>query len=375
VVVDEKPDPSDQPFASLADVASITDPHAKLVANIRVQAHGCRQSGSPFYGALFDQMADDVERRGSFWVLLEPFASEPFGTVRPLRVMGAIHKLVLSGQAPALAAHFASVGGDGDAEIAWPIIVATVRDRPAVFAEALERPVQTNEVTRSVALVGGFLWLAREWQLPLALRELGCSGGLNLRVDRYWYQQGARGWGDPASSVRFVDCFRDGEPPFATPLTIVDRRGCDRFPIDVTTEDGALSLLGFVWPGQGERFVLLRDALAAARSLPAELEQADAVEWVGRVARERPPGSTTVIYHSIVWQYLDDAQRATIVDALHEAGTTATREAPLAWLRLEPAAGTASPVELRVSTWPQGDERLLALAGFHRDPVRWLANG
>ena len=365
---------SESPFATVAQAAAITDPHTKLVAHIRVQAHGCRQSGSPFYGALFDQMADDVDGHGSWWRLLRPFASEPFGTVRPLRVIGAVHKLVLEGRAPALAAHFPSVGGDGDAVAAWPIVVALIGAHPALFAEALERPVQTNEVARSVGLVGGFLWLAREGQLPLALREVGCSGGLNLRVDRYWYEQGARGWGDANSPVRFVDCFRDGSPPFGAPLRIVDRRGCDRLPIDVTTDDGATTLLGFVWPGQDERFTSLRDALVAARPVTVALEQADAVDWIARVARRRQPGTMTVVYHSIVWQYLDDGERDRIVRSLHDAGASATSDAPLAWLRLEPAAGTQSPVELRVTTWPSGEERLLALAGFHRDPVRWLAD-
>ena len=363
----------DKPL-TVAEAAAITDPHAKLIANIKVQAHGCRQSGSPFYGALFDRMAGDIEQHGPLWPLLQPFAHEPFGTVRPLRVMGAVHKLVLLGAVPALAAHFPSVGGDGDADAAWPHVVATIDARATLFEEALERPVQTNEVTRSVGLVGGFLWLAREMKLPLALREVGCSGGLNLRVDRYWYQQGARGWGDAASQVRFVDCFRDGVPPFDAPLRIADRRGCDRFPIDVTSDDGATTLLGFVWPGQEERFALLRDALAAARPLPVDIERAEAGDWIGRVAREREPGATTVVYHSIVWQYLDDSERERIVQALHDAGAGATRDAPLAWLRLEPPAGTQSPVELRITTWPGGEERLLALAGFHRDPVRWVAD-
>jgi hypothetical protein len=358
---------------SVAEAAAITDPHEKLLANIRVQAHGCRQQGSPFYGALFDRMAGDVEQRGPFWRLLEPVAHEGFVTVRPLRVIGAVHKLVLSGAVPTLAPHFPSVGGDGDAAAAWPLVVSTVGERSAFFAEALDRPVQTNEVTRSVGLVGGMLWLARHAQLPLALREIGCSGGLNLRVDRYWYEQDGRGWGDAASGVRFVDCFRDGVPPFDAPLRIVDRRGCDRFPIDVTTDDGATTLLGFVWPGQDERFTLLREALLAARPVPVVIDRADAVEWVERVARERAPGTTTVVYHSIVWQYLGDDERDAIVTSLHDAGAAATSDAPLAWLRLEPPAGTQSPVELRVTTWPGGDERLLAVAGFHRDPVRWLA--
>ena len=360
---------------TVAEAAAITDPHEKLLANICIQAHGSRQQGSPFYGALFDRMAVDVEQRGVFWSVLESVAHEPFGTVRPLRVMGAVHKRVLAGDEPTLDVHFPSVGGDGDAHGAWPFVVATVDAHRNVFTAALDRPVQTNEVTRSVALVGGLLWLARAAQLPLALREVGCSGGLNLRVDRYWYEQDGRGWGDASSEVRFVDCFRDGAPPFDAPLRIVDRRGCDRFPIDVTTDDGATTLLGFVWPGQDERFTLLRHALEAARPLPVDIESADAVEWIGHVARERTPGEMTVVYHSIVWQYLGDGERAAIVQILRGAGATATRHAPLAWLRLEPPAGTQSPVELRVTTWPGGDEQLLALAGFHRDPVRWIADG
>ncbi|MEO5839479.1 MAG: DUF2332 domain-containing protein [Acidimicrobiales bacterium] len=365
---------SDRPIATVAEAALITDPHEKLIANVRVQAHGCRQSRAPFYGALFDRMADDIAARGSFWPLLEPFAHEPFGTVRPLRLIGAVHKLVLSGALPALAAHFPSVGGDGDATAAWPLVVALVDTHTAMLVAALERPVQTNEVTRSVALVGGLLWLARATQLPLALREVGCSGGLNLRVDRYWYEQHGHGWGDAESGVRFVDCFVDGEPPFAAPLRIADRRGCDRFPIDVTTDDGATTLLGFVWPGQDERFTLLRAALVAARPVSVDIDTADAGDWVARIARERATGTTTVVYHSIVWQYLGDTERDAIATSLHAAGATATSDAPLAWLRLEPPAGTQSPVELRVTTWPGGDERLLAVAGFHRDPVRWLAD-
>jgi hypothetical protein len=360
---------------TVAEADAITEPHAKLIANIRVQAHGCRVGGSPFYGDLFDRMAADVAAYGDWWRLLEPYAHESFPTVRPLRVAGALHKLVLTSAAPALAAHFPSVGGDGNAAAAWPAATAAVHAHATVIAAALERPVQTNEVARSVAIVGGLLWLARQHALPVALREVGSSGGLNLRVDRYRYQQGAHGWGDEHSRVRFVDCFRDGTPPFDAPLTISDRRGCDRHPIDVTTDDGAMTLLGFVWPGQDERFVLLRDALAAARSLPVDIDQADATDWIGAMASARTSGTLTVIYHSIVWQYLDDAQRACVVATLDDAGARATGDTPLAWLRLEPPVGTQSPVELRVTTWPGGTERLLAVAGFHRDPVRWLADG
>jgi hypothetical protein len=82
---------SDPSIPTVAQAEAITEPHAKLFANIRVQAHGCRHNGSPFYGDLFDQMALDVGHRGPWWELLAPYAHESFGTVRPLRVVGALH--------------------------------------------------------------------------------------------------------------------------------------------------------------------------------------------------------------------------------------------------------------------------------------------
>jgi hypothetical protein len=153
----------------VAEAAAITDPHEKLLANIRVQAHGCRQQGSPFYGALFDRMAgmsNNAARSG----VARTVAHEAFVTVRPLRVIGRVHKLVLSGDVPRWRpTSHRSAATVTDA--AWPLVVSSVGERSAFFTEALDRPVQTNEVTRSVALVGGLLWLARQAQLPLALRE------------------------------------------------------------------------------------------------------------------------------------------------------------------------------------------------------------
>jgi hypothetical protein len=59
--------------------------------------------------------------------------------------------------------------------------------------------------------------------------------------------------------------------------------------------------------------------------------------------------------------------RATIEDA----GKRATANAPFGWLRMEP--GVEMLTEVRLTTWPGGRERLLATAGFHGQPVRWLS--
>ena len=69
-------------------------------------------------------MSNNVARSGGCSNRSPTRGSSPF--VR-LRVIGAVHKLVLSGAAPALAAHFPSVGGDGDAAAAWPLVVVDRR--------------------------------------------------------------------------------------------------------------------------------------------------------------------------------------------------------------------------------------------------------
>ena len=52
-------------------------------------------------------------------------------------------------------------------------------------------------------------------------------------------------------------------------------------------------------------------------------------------------------------------------------GATATPDAPLAWLRMEPAPGRLVPIELRLTLWPGGEERRLATVQAHGAWVNW----
>jgi hypothetical protein len=347
-------------------------------AGLRLVAAGINDSTlstfSPFYAGLLDHMADHVARGGPTWALFEPVADDPPGNVHQIRVLGGVHRSVLEGNAPELEAYFPTVGGNADADAAWPYVRELFARRDPAVMDALSRPPQTNEVGRSTALVGGFLELAVQFGLPLRLRELGSSAGLNLRFDRYWYSHDGRtGYGRPDATVRFEGLWREGTPRFDAPLVIADRRGCDRDPIDATTDDGRLRLLSYVWPDQVERFELLRRALEIAREFPVSIDRADAVAWLP--AQLRPsPGSTTVVFHSIVWQYLDDATRTAIQAAFAAAGSAASATAPVAWLRYEPSVDFGPP-EVRLTTWPGGDERLLGTGGFHVGPVTWANTG
>jgi hypothetical protein len=353
-----------------ATVRRVSEP--ALVGIIRIYQLACNGMGSPFYAALLERMGADVAAGGPIGRFLAAQLESTYEDAVPLRFLGGVHRLVLAGRAPELAARFPSVGGDGDAVAAWPALLSALETHEGSIRDALTRPPQTNEVGRSASLVGGFLVVARDTGLPLRVLEVGSSAGLNLRFDRYWYESDGVGYGDAASPVRFAGLWEDGRPPFDAPVEIAERRGCDRDPIDAGTEEGRLTLLSYVWPGQTERFAMLRAALDVARRTPVTIDRAEIPAWLAQRLDEPAPGRTTVVFHSIVWQYLTDEERATAEASLAAAGERATPDAPLAWLRLEPSADLTH-AELLLTTWPGGDERLIARGHYHLGPVQWVA--
>jgi hypothetical protein len=343
-----------------------------LVAGLRANAKQWHEDGSHFYGTLVERLAEDVEQGGPCWPVLRAHADHSLDEVPGVRLLGGVHRLVLQGRAPALARHYESVGGDGDAEAAWPLLRDVVARHASELAAWVDHVPQTNEVSRSMALVGGWLVVAAETGKPLRLLEPGASAGLNLRCDRYWYESGGDGYGDRDSPVRFVDRWSPRVPPLATRCEIAQRRGCDRFPLDSGREDDRLTLLAYVWPDQRERFELLRAALDVARAFPVEIDKADGPEWLEAQLATLPAGHATLVFHSYFWQYLNPADATRARRTIEDAGDRAEEHAPLAWLALEEAGGDYAHSELRLTTWPGGEERLLATCHVHPHEVDWV---
>jgi hypothetical protein len=340
-----------------------------LARRLRWQAEWCTRLGSPLYAAILEGCAVDLEHGGPTWTVLEGREREPPSTFVQLRLLGAVHRLVLMGGIPELAAIYPSAGGEVDLRSAPARFIEALAHRPKEVLAHIDRPVQTNEVARCPGLIGGFLTVAGETRKPLSVCEIGASAGLITRFDRYRYESAGAGWGDPASPVRFEGVFEDGTPPFDAPLTLADRRACDANPLDPRSEEDRLTLMSYVWPDQIERFGRLRAALEIAASDDLAVERAGAAEWAERVLAESRPGVTTVLYHSIVVQYLDADEGTALHDAITQAGSRATAEAPFAWLFMEPGS---EQTDVRLTMWPGGEERLLARAGFQSSHVRWL---
>ena len=82
-------------------------------------------------------------------------------------------------------------------------------------------------------------------------------------------------------------------------------------------------------------------------------------------------GVATVVFHSVFFQYMPADSQAALVETLAAFGARANADAPLAWLRMEPAADNPAMMELRLTLWPDGGERLLATAHPHGAWVEW----
>jgi hypothetical protein len=162
---------------------------------------------------------------------------------------------------------------------------------------------------------------------------------------------------------------------------VVERAGSDPNPIDPLSDEGRLTLSSYVWPDQAWRWESLNAAFELAREHPIELEVSGAADWLEQRVRIEP-GAATVVFHSIVAQYLSPEERTRGLELLKELGSQATSEAPFAWLYMEPPQGNEEPTDsrgvplasIRLTVWPGEESRLIARCGYHGRPVYWLGD-
>jgi hypothetical protein len=346
----------------------------------RLQGEFCAKMGSPFYGDLLARAADDIERAGPVARVLDGWTGNPIPDALVLRLMGAVHRLVLDGGAPELARYYPSAGGTPQWPAAWEAFARIVDTHADELRPALARHVQTNEVRRSMALLGGFLTVARTQSLPLRLLEIGCSAGLNLCWDRYRYEVvpidaaeasvAARPlWGDADSPVTIRTGWDGPLDVFGARATVAERGGCDIAPIDVTDSAHVRTLESFVWADQLERLRQLRAAVAVARRAPPAIARRRAADWLAEQLAAPRAGIATVVFHSIMWWYLSEEERELVTAHITAAGSRADANAPLAWLRFE-LRGVQDP-EIRLTQWPGGAEVVLGRADPHGRYVHW----
>lgn len=373
----------------------VTADLTRQVELIRQQAGACEQLGSPFYAVLLERLAQEIVDGGSGTgvsagaAVLAGHEQDPGPSALALRLMAAVHRLVLTGGAPDLAAHYPSVGGTGDPEAAWPAFRQVLVEHVGQVRAGLASPPQTNEVGRSAALFGGLLQLVLDG-LPVRLFEIGASAGLNLLADHFtylaadggaWFPGGPgpagveAGRADADRGVLLDPAWERVPDEVAARVKIVERGGCDLHPIDATSEAGALLLLSCVWPDQSARLARLRAALLVARDEPVSLVAAGAGDYVESL--ELVEGTHTVLWHSVMWQYLPHEEQQRVSERAQALGRSATDTMRFTHLAFEPRRLEPEGPHRFVVTatsWPSGEERVLGEAPPHGVPVTWWAS-
>lgn len=318
--------------------------------------------------------AADLDRGG---VVAQLFAGLPAapGSVPALRLMAALHRLVLVGGAPELAAHYPSAGGSRSPHEAWPPAAAALRDHFDEIRARLGLTVQTNEPGRAAALYGGLLWLHERHGLPIRLLEVGASGGLNLLADRFAYRVAGATLGEGGSPLTFDKPWVGSPVPdpalTARAMRVTDRAGCDIAPLDLESAEDRLTLRSYLWPDEPDRLARVDAALAVAARHPPQVVACPAERWLTQMLAAPRGGVLTVIWQSVVRQYVSADSWATIERAIQAASLAATVQTPLAWLTMEPGEDHVSGLLVSATTWPGATSRQLAVASDHGPPVRW----
>lgn len=329
-----------------------------------------RSNRSPLYVALMRAAADDIDAGG---VVAELFAEDPApaGSVPQLRLLAALHYLVLAGRAPDLAPFYPSAGGRRPPGEAWPVARAAIVEHFDWLKSRVRRTVQTNEPGRSAVLYPALLWLAARHRRPIRLLEIGASAGLNLAADRFLYRVGDLRLGHPTSPLVFLEPWVP-PPPIdlagaAAALRITARAGCDLSPLDPSRRDDQLTLASYIWPDELDRLERLRAAVSVAARDPVPIARARASQWLPGAIGSGRRGELVVVWHSVMRQYVEADEWAAIEDVL-------AAHPDVVRLSMEPSVDDhLGRQRLTFREHFAGPEVTLARAGDHGLPISWEA--
>jgi hypothetical protein len=318
---------------------------------------------APIYAAVCAAIADGLTRDTRVGARTLDWPGEPTRDALPLRFIGGLHALVLSGGDAELADIFA--GRIDDAAEISTVLARVLARHDTALLPWLDGPPQTNEPGRSGVLMLGLLEIARRHGPKIEILEIGSSAGLNLLIDRYRFDLGGTMVGPPAAAVTIRPEWR-GPPPEPAPIDIVAVRGCDVAPMDATDPAVEARLAAYVWAETPARLTRVRGAIAMLRERGVRLDRADAADWIeARLAEPQAAGVMRVLMHSVVWQYLPEPVADRIRAAMATAAAQATADRPLGWVIMEPDRALAHQV-VRVRSWPgDGAWREVAMAHAH----------
>lgn len=347
-----------------------------VLEEFRLQSRFCSEFGSTFTSELLVRAADDIEAGGIVGKLVADWSGHPRADAVSLRLAGALHAAALTGRDGALELEYPHPKTDWSMDRVWPLAMDFLKREENWVRAFMASPPQTNETARSTALACGFMWLAERMPQPFHMLELGASAGLNLNWDRFAYAHPP--WGRQDVVGPMMPTHISSAAPKWREIAIASRAACDQNPLDPANAADCLRLRAYVWADQTARLERLNAAMELARETGVKVQKADAAAWVSeRLAGDLPDG-TTVVYHSVFFQYPPVAVREAIAAAIEDAGARTRQGRRLAWVRFEPESvlgpdRTSTRYVLNVVTWTNGQREEVTLADVdpHGRTISW----
>ena len=341
----------------------------KVVDAFITQAEVCGLMGSTFTAELCSTFAENLDHSTRVGAFCLDWQGDPGPSADsiPLRICGGLHALVLSNRDPELVKVYPPHRQHAPD---WDRINAALINHEEFLMDWMQSPPQTNEVSRSSVIWPALMTIADVSGKPLQLLEVGASGGLNLQASRFGYDLGGLRCGTLDSRLQLHPEWQGAEPVLARP-EITGRFACDLNPLNPQNANDELRLRAYVWPDQADRTARIDAALEIAKANPSPVDREDAISWLARYLDDLPDQTCTVIYSTIVWQYLPEAAQAEGEEMIIDTAKTLKGSAKeLAWLQYE-ADGKKPGGGVRLQMWPCGIDCLLGRADFHARWVDW----
>jgi hypothetical protein len=215
-----------------------------LSQRFRQFADEARAYGGPLYVALSRQIADDEEILGLAGHVHRPPVPNVF--------LAGVHFLLGDTPKHELSAFYASLCDNPRPPVeAYPAFRDFVLSNTARLIPLLAtRITQTNDVSRCSFLLPAFTEVQQSTGEPLALIDVGCSAGLHLRWDSYYYDYGVAQVGNPCAAVS-IRCELRGPVMPPLPAHFAEcrfRLGIDLNPVDLRDPIERRWFEALIWP-------------------------------------------------------------------------------------------------------------------------------
>lgn len=345
--------------------------------HLLLEAAKAQSFGKHFVAALLESLARTLWHAPALVRVVEDWPGDLASAGVIFRLNSGLHAIARSGRFPALKAIYSAANSATvpDPLHLDPALALALHDAEDELLLWLTRPTQTNEVARLAGLAAVLMELSAGRDMPCRLLELGSSAGLNLNLAHYDLSIGGARAGDPASDVHIAPRWLGGAP-LPGPVRITEARGVDLCPLDTACPEDAERLQAYIWPGEQDRTQRLRAAISLAQKHRPVVDRASAAEWLMRqLAAPQAEGERRVVFHSMVLQYLPEAERFMIDRLMATSGTRANPDRPLARVGLEWNEGRTA-VEVRVTQWDgqrhSGRATLAARCHPYAEWFEWL---